>query len=202
MNFNPQFVISSKVFNKCDEFAQASLDTNSNRYARRNQFNIAKIAKDIRNGKIAEEYVYQNISPFYADLTAPDYQIYAAKNKSWDPDLKSEATKLNLAVKSQDIESALAYGESWVFQFNNGGNYDCDKGIFKEKNPNHYVAFVALNVAKKTGSLRAVVKVDWLHQKHLFKEMKKKTLRGNKVAVYFEDLEKYPKQLFQLPLLK
>jgi len=60
------------------------------------------------------------------------------------------------------------------------------------------VAFVALNVPKRFGIIKALVKVQWLHDKKLFKEMKKQSLRGNKVAVYYEDLEKYSEELWQL----
>lgn len=109
-----------------------------------------------------------------------------------------DETGISLAVKSQDIDSAINYGESWVFQFGSGGKYDCDTAVFKEKNDNHYVAFNALNVPKRNGTIRAIVKINWLHEKQLFKEMKLFKFRGNKLAVYYEDLIKYENELFQL----
>lgn len=196
---DPKFVISQEVFDKCVQFGTASAHTSTDKYARRNQSDPYKIAKDIRNGKIAEEMVYQKVSDEYPELSKPDFNIYDKKNKSWDPDLKDTESKLRIAVKSQDIESALHFGESWVFQFGNGGKYDCDTGIFgKEIDPNHYVSFVLLNVAKRVGSLRAIVKVQWLHDKKLFKAMQKQSLQGNKVAVYYEDLIKHENELWQL----
>jgi hypothetical protein len=196
---DPQFTISEDIFTTCTKFGHDSAPTSTDKYARRNQSDPFKIAKDIRNGKIAEEMVYAKVSEMFPELSKPDHTIYDKKNKSWDPDLKDTASNIRIAVKSQDIESALHFGESWVFQFGNGGKYDCDTGIFgKNIDPNHYVSFVLLNVAKRTGSLRAIVKVKWLHEKNLFKAMQKQSLQGNKVAVYYDDLIKYKEDLWQL----
>lgn len=195
---NPKFTISEDILNKCTAFAKSSVNTSTDKYARRNQFDGEKIVKDIRNGKVGEEAVYEKVSALYPDLSLPDHQIYAKKDKSWSPDLIALASGIHVAVKSQDIESAINFGESWVFQYGNGGKYDCDIGVFKTTDPNHYVAFVGLNVPKRNGQIRAIVKVQWLHDKKLFKEMKKQSLRGNKVAVYYEDLEKYSNELWQL----
>jgi hypothetical protein len=194
-----KFIISDEIYNKCVKFANESVSTNARKYANRNQFDVDKIKKDIRNGKIAEEGVYEVVSQLYPYLSKPDHTIYSAKEKSWDPDLKDEAMKYKLAVKSQDIESEINFGRSWVFQFGNGGKFDCDTGIFsKDVDPNHYVSFISLNVPKRFGVIQAIVSVKWLHDKKLFKEMKKQSLRGNKVAVYYEDLEKFKEELWQL----
>lgn len=195
----PKFEISKEIFEKCVKFGLDSAPSSSDKYARRNQSDPIKIAKDIRNGKIAEEMAYAKVVDKYPNLSQPDFNIYTKKDKSWDPDLKDADSSIRVAVKSQDIESALHYGESWVFQFGNGGKYDCDTGIFgKSIDPDHYVCFVLLNVAKRVGSLRGIVKVQWLHDKKLFKSMQKQNLQGNKVAVYYEDLEKYSNDLWQL----
>lgn len=196
MTIDPKFTISPEIYEKCSKFATASISTSADKYARRNQLDEGKIYKDIRNGKIAEQFTFLKISPIIAGLTEPDYNIYEKKDKSWDPDLKDINSDFRLAVKSQDIESALHFGESWVFQF---GKYDYDEDIFtKNINPNSYVSFVLLNVAKRTGVMRAIVKVKWLHDKKLFKPMQKQVLQNNKVAVYYEDLQQYPNELWQL----
>lgn len=188
--------ITPEIYEKAVNFALASVDSSADRYARRNQFSVDKIRKDIRNGRIAEELVHQAFIKQFPNLSAPDYNIYQKGDKSWAPDLKD--AKLRLAVKSQDIESAQQFGESWVFQYNDGKKYDCDTGIFKDQDDNHYVAFVLLNVPKRFGIIRGVVKVNWLHQNKLFKEMQKENLRGNKLAVYYDSLEQFKDQLFQL----
>jgi len=196
---DPKFEIPKDIFDKCVKFGLDSAPSSTDKYARRNQSDPIKIAKDIRNGKIAEEMVYAKVVTDYPKLSKPDFNIYSKKDKSWDPDLKDQDSDMRIAVKSQEIESAIHYGESWVFQFGNGGKYDCDTGIFgKNIDPEHYVSFVLLNIAKRAGSLRAIVKVQWLHDKKLFKAMQKQNLQGNKVAVYYEDLLNYEKELWQL----
>lgn len=196
--FDVNFIIDSEMFEKCTEFAEKSVETSLDKYARRNQFNKEKIIKDIRNGKIGEEIVYRSLIKNYPNLTAPDYEIYQKQDKSWDPDLRDLDSGIRIGVKSQDIESAIHFGESWVFQFNYGKSYDCDTGVFKEEDENHYIAFCSLNIPKKTGMIRGIVLVKWLHQNGLFKEMKKVSLQGNKVAIYYEDLEKFGNQLWRL----
>jgi hypothetical protein len=189
--------ISEDLNNKCINFAKLSVESSADKYAQRNQFNVEKIMKDIKVGKIGEELVHQELSQKYPQLSLPDHNIYDKANKSWDPDLK-DPSGVRIAVKSQNIDSALEYDDSWVFQGGIDRERDCDSGIFKESDPNHYVAFVSLNVPKRTGQIRAIVKVQWLHDKNMFKEMKRENLRGNKVAVYLEDLEKYPEELWQI----
>lgn len=197
-NINPKFTITEDLLKKCLAFAKSSVNTSTDKYASRNQYDVEKIVMDIRNGKVGEEAVYAQVSALYPELSKPDHQIYAQKDKSWSPDLIDSASGIHIAVKSQDISSAINFGESWVFQYGNGGKYDCDTGVFKTTDPNHYVAFVGLNVPKRTATIKALVKIQWLHDKKLFKEMKKQSLRGNKVAVYYEDLEKHPNELWQL----
>lgn len=198
MIIEPNFIISRETYEKCKKFAEESVATSIDKYAHRNQLNAGKISQDIRNGKIAEQEVYNKIIPFLPGLTEPDYNIYEKNNKSWDPDLKDNSSNIKIAVKSQDITSSQLYGESYVFQIGNG-KYDCDTGIFgKDIDPNHYVALVQLNVAKRTGFIRGIVKVQWLHEKKLFKPMQKQNLQNNKLAVYNENLEQYKDELWQL----
>ncbi len=196
---NPKFEITKEILESCSKFADDSVATSADKYARRGQMNVSKIRNDIRNGKIGEEGAWIKVSELYPNLSRPDFNIYDKKDKSWDPDLKDSDSNIRVAVKTQDYQSELDFSRSWVFQFGNGGKYDCDTGIFgKELDLNHYVSFVSINVPKRFGELRAIVKVQWLHDKKLFKEMKNPNLRGNKVAVYYEDLEKHIDELWQL----
>lgn len=199
MHLDKSIIITPEIYEKCTIFGKSSVTSSADKYAKRNQFDVEKIVKDIRNGKIAEELTRQVCLEQLPNLSEPDYNIYDKGNKSWDPDLKDLPLDIRVAVKSQDIESDINFGRSWVFQYGNGGKYDCDSGVFgKGDNSNHYVSFVSLNTPKRQGFIRALVKVSWLHDKKLFKEMKKQSLRGNKLAVYYEDLEKYKDQLWQL----
>lgn len=195
---NPKFEITKEILDSCSKFADDSVSTSADKYARRGQMNVSKIRNDIRNGKIGEEGAWIKVSELYPNLSRPDYLIYDKKEKSWDPDLKDIESGIRVAVKSQDINSALDFGESWVFQYRPNKNYDCDNGIFECVDDEHYVAFVSLNVPKRFGTIKAIVKVKWLLENNLFKNMKKASLQNNKLAVYYEDLEKFSDNLWQL----
>jgi hypothetical protein len=214
MKIDPKFIITEDMLKLCTKFAEDSVQSSADAYARRNQSNIGKITKDIVIGKLGEFGVYEKISKLYPTLSRPDTNIYQKGNKSWDPDLTvvppptahdtasptydEVYPHIRIGVKSQGIESKIAYGESWVFQHRAGKNYDNDTEIFGNVDENHYVAFVGLNLPKKIGEIRAIVKVKWLHENKLFEEMKLKNLQGNKKAVYFESLERFKDKLWQL----
>jgi len=198
MQLNENLVITPEIYEKCKQFAKASVSSSVDKYAKRNQFDVEKITKDIMNGKIGEELVYSQLISKFPKLNPPDHQIYSKKEKSWSPDLKDLGSGTKIAVKSQDISAEIAFSRSWVFQYNNSRKFDCDTGIFGKDQDNHYVTFVSLNVPKRMGIIRAIVKVSWLHQNKMFKEMKKQSLKGNKLAVYFDDLEKFTDELNQL----
>lgn len=190
--------LTEDTFLRCNAFAEASVGSNAAQYARRNQFNIVKITQDICTGKLGEELVYQALVKQFPNLTKPDHAIYEGRKKSWAPDLSDPDSGVVVGVKTQEIKSELAYGRSWVFQHRVGKSYDSDKGIFGEKDDKHYVAFVSINTPKRIGELRGIVKVSWLHEKDLFKPMKLQHLQNNKMAVYYEDLAKHGKKLWQL----
>ena len=139
-----KLIITNDIFEKCTEFANNSVSSSVDKYSKRNQSSVSKIIEDIRNGKIAEELVWFELSKAYPDLSKPDHIIYDKKNKSWEADLKSENAKIKFAVKSQDIKSEIAYGKSWVFQYREGAKYDCDVEIFGDSNSAYekYVCFV------------------------------------------------------------
>ena len=194
---NDNVLISAEILAECTLFAETSVEFSADKYASRNQFNFEKIKNDIKCGKIGEFIVYNKLINNYPNLSKPDLKIYSISNKSWQSDLISPCG-IEIAVKSQNISSSIEYSDSWVFQGAPGKTKDTDTGIFKNTNPNHYVAFVSLNTPKKTGKIRSIVKVSWLIDNNLFKAMQKENLRGNKVAVYYDDLLGYPDQLWQL----
>lgn len=204
--YNSNLIITPQILNECKKYSEAVVDTNISAYARRGQSNSKNNQKQAQNGKIAEVLVYNQLSVDFPDLTPPDFTIYDKKNKSWASDSSSKKLAVELAIKSQDIEVKQMWGESWVFQYNDGKNYDCDMEIFgKDINPNLYAVFVSLNVPKRSAQIRAIVKVQWLHDKKLFQPMalEKYNSTNNKLAVYydhsnFNSLIKYPEQLWQL----
>lgn len=205
-DYSSQFTLTPAIIKKCTEFATASAPTNMSALARRGQTNPETIIKQIKTGKSGEVCVHEIVSQTYPNLSSVDFNIYEKKDKSWSPDLHDPITGFTLGVKSQDVESSLLYHESWVFQFNGGKKFDCDKEVFGEDiDDNRYVAFVLVNIPKKTAQIRAIVKVKWLHEKKLFQPMalKKFNATSNKLAVYFNhpeypSLTNYPNELWQL----
>jgi len=196
--YSEPIVITRYILNKCSDFAKKSAESSLDRYAAWGQKNLEKITKDITVGKIGEEVVYRTLVKKFSQLTKPDFNIYEKKEKNWSPDLTDEGSGIRLAVKCQESASAIAYSDSWVFQFNQNKNFDCDNKVFKEIDPNHYVAFVSLNLPKKVAEIRSIVRIQWLHDNNLFQQMKVFQLRGNKVAVYYDDLVKFKDDLWQL----
>lgn len=204
--YDSKLIITPEIAEKCEKFAVASAPTNMTALGRRGQTNPEAIKRQIKTGKIAEVLVHLEVSKNFPKLSEPDFAVYTKKQKSWDPDLKDVDSGVRIAVKSQEVEQALQYHESWVFQFNDGKSFDCDTEIFgKDIDPNQYVSFVLLNTPKKTGQLRAIVKVQWLHDKKLFQPMalKKFSSTNNKLAVYYDhpehpSLSKFPDELWQL----
>jgi hypothetical protein len=190
--FDSKLTITPEILEKCEKFAQASAPTNMSALSRRGQSNPEAIKRQIKSGKIAEILVHLEASRKYPKLVPPDFNIYDKKDKSWAPDLLDPDSNIRVAVKSQEIEQALQYHESWVFQFNDGKKYDCDTEIFgKTIDPNQYVSFVLLNTPKRVGQIRAIVAVQWLHDKKLFQPMalKKFSETNNKLAVYYDHPE-------------
>jgi len=192
-----EFKISRDIFEKCTEFANKSVDSSISKYASRNQFNKNKIIEDIRNGKIGEEIAWKFLSSKFDSVSKPDYNIYSKNQKSWAADLTTNLEQ-SIAVKTQNLESAKAYGTSWVFQGGVNNSYDTDKKIFKEKDDKHYACFVLIDLDNRIGTIKAIVKVNWLHENNLFKPMKLKHLQNNKSAIYFDDLQEYKDQLWQI----
>jgi hypothetical protein len=161
---------------RCEDFAN-KIDTSF--YETRKQINIEKRILDSKIGKLGELAVFNTLC-FKYKIEEPDFKIYSVKEKSWDYDLKSN--NFNLHVKTQLVDQAIKYGESWVFE-------KSDKHIFVNKKYNDYVAFVLIDLKNKQANIKAILNVNKIHEENLFKPMKLIHL-SSKCAVYFNDLEK------------
>jgi hypothetical protein len=174
-----EFYYPKDILDKVKEFSEA-IDTSY--YAKRNQNNNEKRKKDQLIGKLGEFAVYSLYKEQYPGLSEPDLNIYSAKKKSWDFDLK--APTINLHVKSQDIEQGKKYGVSWIFQVG-------DKEIFNSTVPSS-IAFTTVDIKSGFVNVLGITAVDTLHNKKLFKLPKLEYLQKmNKVAVYLDDLKPY-----------
>jgi hypothetical protein len=191
-----KYKFEQEDLDKCKKFSE-EVDTSF--YATRNQFNSEKRVKDSYIGKLGEIAVYQILKNQIKDITEPDFKIYKAKEKSWDFDLKGEG--MNLHIKTQDLKVGEKYGVSWIFQFGDGKSRSYDKEIFDRISPSQYVAFVSLDLVESEATVRAMVSLDFLHEKKIWAAPKLDKLKiANKVAVYLKDLEKYPEELDALKI--
>lgn len=189
-----KYFFSQEELDICKKFSE-SVDTSH--YSKRGQNNEQKRQKDALVGKLGEFAVYHSLKDKVPNIIKPDVQIYAAKQKSWDFDLKGDS--VNLHVKTQDVEQGEKYGVSWIFQYGNGKNQNYDKEIFDKITPNQYIAFVSLSLKENFAIIRAITKLEFLHDKKLFGLPKLEYLQqANKKAVYLKDIERYSEQLFQL----
>ena len=193
-NFQPAFSFDKELVLRAYDFGRQHADSSKDAYARRGQRNLNNIIEQSQTSKIVEEMNHTQLLPYFPQLSKPDWNIYLAKDKNWDPDLTDKTTDpiTKIGIKSQRSEIGKTYGVSWVFEFRAGRNYDTDKGVFGEeaKKPGHYICFNSIDVLGKTGKLHAIVAVSTLHQLNLFEAMKKQNLQGNKLAVYLESLNK------------
>lgn len=189
-----KYSFSQEELDICKKFSE-SVDTSH--YSKRGQNNEQKRQKDALVGKLGEFAVFQSLKGKVPNITEPDVQVYSAKQKSWDFDIKGDG--INLHVKTQDIEQGEKYGVSWIFQYGNGKNQHYDKEIFDNLTPNQYIAFVSLSLKDSLAIIRAIVKLEFLHDRKLFGLPKLEHLqKANKKAVYLKDIERYSDQLFQL----
>ena len=189
-----KYNFTAEDIQKAEEFSN-KIDVNY--YSGRNQFDVQKKRLDQKVGKLGELAVYGVLKDKLTNITEPDFNIYEAKDKSWDFDIKAD--NVNLHVKSQLITQANLFGESWIFQYGNGKTRHYDKEIFDRTSPNQYIGFAVINLASKSAEVKAVISLDFLHEKKLFKMPVKESLKqANKLAVYYADLEKHPDNLWQL----
>jgi hypothetical protein len=178
------------LFNKCKQFAQDSLGTSVDQYARRGQdpSKYYRMIIQLINGKLGEEMDYHVFLPYYPNLTAPDYNIYDKKNKSWKEDLIDNVANIRLAAKTKDKRDADQWGPSWIFE-------KTDKKIFGEKldnknlDPRQYVVFNVVDQIGLQGRVLACVSLQWLHDKNLFEKPDRDYL-GTKLTVRFDSMLK------------
>jgi len=196
---NEPLVVSASDVARCRVFAEKSVGTSLDQYARRHQTNLKTIQHQIEVGKIGELAVHEwiirqglrvdvNAEPLaWAHLlTEPDFAIYDARHKTFAADMTFDGIPIH--VKSQDRASAERFGISWTFQY--GAKVGSDKEIFSP-NPKGFVAFALVTPGQTTSvTLYGFPKVETLHRYDLFRDPKLAKLRGIKTVVYNDDLQR------------
>lgn len=177
--------ISKNDWAKCHEFAVAQLETSINHYKKRKQGNAAKITEDIITGKLGELAAYRFLRSKGIMCAAPDFNIYEARQKSFDADLNFEGKQFH--CKSQSRMSAAKYGESWILQWGGKGHGHIDK-LFKNRSKNDYL--VPMQVSETEVIIYGIIPVDTLFKNDLIKEPKLAWFADTKRAVYLNDIRK------------
>jgi hypothetical protein len=193
-NFDPKYIISEDLYKKTSDFAKASAPTSQNKYAARGQNDVVRIMSQIQAGKIGEQAIHGKFITYLTNLSEPDYEIYGAKQKNWNPDLSDTTADpiITIGSKAQEYQQSLLFGESWVCEYRENAKFDRDTGIFSEeaKKPGHFICCTLINVPKRWVELKAIVAISTLHEKRLFEPMVKKNLQSNKLAIYMESIER------------
>lgn len=168
---------------KCRSFAQAQYKTSRSQYRRRNQSNPDRIISQIVDGKMGELMVERHLIETGFSSSSPDFEIYTARNKSFDADLF--CGKVNVHVKTQSAESAQRYGASWVFQAGGVGFGNTDPCL--DNSSSDWCVFVTLDA--KTHSANLVGPLDIRSIRPHFKDPKLQHLIGIKKCIYLADIQ-------------
>lgn len=159
----------------CWKFANECVDTNLNMYNRRNQKNRNKIMNDIYFGKLAEYGVYKYLRMLKHHCTEPDTEIYKARKKSYDADLKVDH-KFDIHVKTQTLVQAEKYGVSWMFQKRDP--------LIKEPKDNDFIFLTLLDT--RSGSFNLLGVANALHIQDLYGDPKIEWLNTKKTLYYID----------------
>jgi hypothetical protein len=170
-------IILNEVDKKeCLDFAQKVVSTNTLKYAQRNQTDIDKIIEDIYVGKIAEYAVYNWLKSKGKAVQKPDTEIYQARYKSFDADLKDD--KFNYHIKCMRRESAARFGLSWSFQIE-------DKLLTKPKT-NDVLVLCQYNEDNHSIDIMQIIKALQVQQKYTNPVLKK--LHGIKKVLEWKNI--------------
>jgi hypothetical protein len=159
--------LSRSEIEKCRDFANTRTDQSLSLYQFRGEHRRQKIFADIFYGTLAECAI-SNILP---NCSKPDLEIYTVDKKSFSKDLKFK--DLNIHVKSQGVDSANAYGISWIFQRQDPLlTSPSEKDIFALALVYPHLEIKVLGFLKSTEAK--------------FDELKVERYRGTKKALYFD----------------
>jgi hypothetical protein len=168
---------------KCEEFANASVDSSLNHYKRRKQGNRDKIIQDITTGKLGEIAAYRLLRRNGIYSRQPDFEIYDARGKSFDADLGWK--EYNFHCKAQNEDSANKYGVSWILQWGGKGHGHVDK-LFKRQEPTDYL--IPSLVRDDCVDIFGCIRVSTLFDEGCIKAPAVKWLEDCKRAIYLEDI--------------
>lgn len=169
--------ISKRVYNKCVKFAEERISGSKSVYAYRGESRVDKMIDDIIIGCMGEWAVEAHLSSIGFECSEPDMVIYEKKRKSFDADLYVD--DICIHVKSQGVESAKRYGNSWLFQRRDS--------LVSNPDDNEILAFTNVDL-----EARKVEILGYCWAKDMkYSECKVWSYRTTKVAVYLPEIEDY-----------
>jgi len=175
--------ISDEQYEKCLQFSNKVVKTNSDCYARRNQTDLEKIVDDILVGKLAEVASEKILSARGIEHSETDLNIYSVGGKSFDADLYgwTERKSWKFHVKCMKRENAERWGLSWTFQ--------CADPIVSDPNDDEYIILCEM-VDYRTINIKTVVRANTLF--NCWSDPKLNKLKGIKKVLYWETIDRLP----------
>lgn len=170
--------LSRYIKNKCIDFAETRIDMSSKLYSYRGKTSREKMVEDIVVGTMGEYAVYNYLKSQNVITCKPDTKIYENRRKSYDADLVGPDIKVH--VKSQSVDSAKKYGNSWLLQ-------KTDK-VIKDPGCNEYFAFCEVDVDTRKVRILGIVKCRDIVKNELLGECKVPYFRHSKVALYMSEI--------------
>lgn len=168
------------------KFAEARLEESLSQYNRRGQSNQEKIKYDITIGALGEIGIYRMLKRLGLKLSAPDFEIYTVKKKSYDADLQDD-DGYRFHCKSQSKESQEQYGASYILQYGGNGKGHTDK-LFRSRTNRDFLIPCLVDIDAQEVTIYGCIKIETLFKKDLIKMPRVKWLEFSKRAVYLEDL--------------
>jgi hypothetical protein len=173
-------VLLGKVaYNRCNKFADKRMEGSKGLYSYRGETNSSKMKDDIIIGTMGEMGVNKYMVDKGYECSEPDLKIYENKRKSFDADLFSGDIKIH--IKSQGVESAKRYGNSWLFQRSDS--------LVKDPSEHDLICFTNVNLETREVTILGFCWAKDIVDNNRFAECRVFRYRNTKVALYLKDLE-------------
>ena len=168
------------------QFANDRVHLSLDHYKKRGQGSLDKITHDITIGALGEIGIHRAFKRLGIKVTAPDFNVYESKKKSYDADLNDDSGN-RFHCKSQCTESANKYGKSYILQYGGNGMGHVDK-LFRNVTNRDFLVPCLVDVENMEVIIFGCIKIETIMKKDLIKMPRVKWLEYSKRAIYLEDL--------------
>ena len=162
---------------KAKDFAAARRDQKESmsNYAKKGSTNADRVEYCCYIGALAEMAIYKFFKKLGVKVKAPDFSIYAVKDKSFSADLPDNNGNM-FHCKGQSPESKARYGIGWVFDKN-------DDPLFRNYTNKDYVVLTCVDHKNLEVQIHGVIKVEDVVKKDLLREPDNKWFVNQKVKL-------------------